>query len=539
MNWFRNLKLFYKVMLILVVYLIILVINMTIGSSSLLSTQQHLVTLESKIYDAVRLSTVNETLLKRADELFTQAVSFSEEELKLQAEATAGKLLNNLQQLKKLDEPESENLAQIESNVKAYLNIAPALVDAMLDENADFAALQNDIKRKAELFETTNSELANYQSHIDATFKETINLAVSKGEDSLYQTSMISLAGLLILSVLIIYIARTISRTANKLNSSLFELSQGEGELGQRIPVFGEDELGMTASNFNRFMDKLSGIVKNVMNVSNPLLDTSHDLNSNAKQVQSVTTDLVLKAREANHAMNEMTLSITEISKSASFASTSMQDTKDQATKGLQIIDRTIHNSKDLNSQIINSADLVEKLAKDTENVTSILDVISSIAEQTNLLALNAAIEAARAGDQGRGFAVVADEVRALASKTGHATTEIRDVLGRLEAAADSTVAAMRKAKDQSEVSEKCAVETGDYLTQIKEQIEKVNEMNITIAAATEEQTMVVGSVNGIITNMAASVETTEASFEELSQIAARLLSASNSLKESTSQFKL
>ncbi len=539
MNGFKNLKLFHKVMLILVVYVIALAINTSIGISSLLSTQSHLVELESKIYDAVRLSTVNNTLLQRADELFTQAVSFSEDDLKLQGQESVNELLTNLRTLKTLDQDESENLSQIESNVSKYLNIAPRLVDAMLDEDADFASLQGDIERKAQLFETTNEALAVYQAHIDETFKKTISLAVLAGEESLYLTSLISAAGFVILALLITYIANIISKTANKLSSTLRELSQGEGELGQRIPVFGEDELGMTAGNFNRFMDKLSGIVQNVMSVSNPLLETSHDLDSNSQQVQAVTTDLVLKAREANHAMNEMTLSISEISESASLASSSMQDTKDQAVKGLQIIDRTIHNSKDLNSQIINSTELVEKLARDTENVANILDVISSIAEQTNLLALNAAIEAARAGDQGRGFAVVADEVRALASKTGHATTEIRDVLNRLEDAAESTVSAMRQAKDQSEISENCALETGEYLNQIKERIEQVNEMNITIAAATEEQSMVVGSVNDIISTMADSVESTEASFEELSGIATKLLSASDSLRESTSQFKL
>jgi methyl-accepting chemotaxis protein len=539
MNGFKNLKLFHKVMLILVVYVVALVINTSIGISSLLSTQSHLVELESRIYDAVRLSSVNETLLQRADELFTQAVSFSEEELKEQGQESANKLLVNLRSLQSLDPEEIESLREIENNVSEYLAIAPRLVDAMLSEEPDFARLQGDIQRKATLFETSTDALAAYQAHIDETFKKTIGQAVSASEESLYLSSLVSAACFIILALLITYIANIISKTASKLSSSLHELSQGDGELGQRIPVFGEDELGMTASNFNLFMDKLSGIVRSVMNVSNPLLETSNDLNSTSKQVQAVTTDLVLKAREANHAMNEMTLSISEISESASLASSSMQETKDQAVKGLQIIDRTIHNSKDLNSQIISSAELVEKLARDTENVASILDVISSIAEQTNLLALNAAIEAARAGDQGRGFAVVADEVRALASKTGHATTEIRDVLNRLEEAADSTVNAMRQAKDQSEISESCAIETGDYLNQIKDRIEKVNEMNITIAAATEEQTMVVGSVNDIISTMADSVESTEASFDEISGIATNLLNASDSLRDSTSQFKL
>ncbi|MFT6122597.1 MAG: methyl-accepting chemotaxis protein [Oleiphilaceae bacterium] len=539
MSWFKNLKIFYKIMLILGVYVIALAINTTIGVSSLLSTQNHLIKLEQKIYDSVRLATVNDTLLKRADELLTQAVSFSEDDLKIQGIESISQLAKNLQQLKQLDAERLVELEKIDSNVKKYQAIAVPLVEAMLSDDVDFSALKGKITAKAKLFESTNKALTQYQESINNEFKVTIQKAVSSGEDGLYKSSAISAIFFVVLALFITYIASALSSTANQLSGSLKELSEGEGELSQRIPVNGSDELGSTALNFNSFMDKLSGIVRSIMNVSNPLLETANDLDSNTQQVRSVTDQLSTKAREAKQAMDEITQSISEISASASAASVAMQDTEDRTNKGLEIVNSTISNSKDLNSQIINAAELVERLAKDTENVAKILDVISSIAEQTNLLALNAAIEAARAGEQGRGFAVVADEVRALASKTGDATTEIRSVLNRLEAAAVSTVSAMQSAKGQSEMSEKCAIETGDYLEQIKNEVEQANVMNTTIAAATEEQTMVVASVSEIITAMVDSVESTEVSFSELAVLANKLLSASDSLKDSTSQFKL
>ncbi|UZE96280.1 methyl-accepting chemotaxis protein [Alkalimarinus alittae] len=539
MSWFKNLKIFYKIMLILVVYVVALGINTTIGVNSLLSTQEHLVKLEQKIYDSVRLATVNDTLLKRADELLTQAVSFSEDDLKLQGIESIVQLTENLEQLKQLDTERLAELENIDSNVKKYQAIAVPLVESMLSDEADFSVLQGQIKAKAALFETTNKALTNYQKIINDEFKVTIGKAVASGEDALYSSSAISAIFFVVLALFITYIASAISSTANQLSSSLKELAEGEGELSQRIPVNGSDELGSTASNFNNFMDKLSRIVQNIMNVSNPLVETANDLDSNTQLVRGVTDQLGIKAREAKDAMDEITQSIAEISTSASAASVAMQDTEERTNKGLEIVTTTISNSKDLNSQIINAAELVERLAKDTENVANILDVISSIAEQTNLLALNAAIEAARAGEQGRGFAVVADEVRALASKSGDATTEIRNVLNRLEDAAASTVSAMQSAKGQSEMSEKCAVETGDYLQQIKNQVEQVNGMNMTIAAATEEQTMVVASVSDIITAMVDSVESTEVSFGELAVLAHQLLGASDSLKDSTNQFKL
>jgi methyl-accepting chemotaxis protein len=539
MNWFRDLKVFYKIMLILAVYVVAVVINTSISVTSMVKTQKFLTVLDEKIYDAVQLATENASLLKRADELLSQAVSFSDEDVKSQGVASTKQLLSNLGKLNSLDAESKAELQAIESNVNQYIDISLPLVDAMLSGNADFEALAGKIQKKAELFESTNKALAAYKAKIDDTFKQGIADAISSGEATLFTTSVVSALFFVTLALFIVYVASSISNTSNQVNASLKELAQGSGELGTRIKVSGQDELGRLAQNFNSFMDKLGGIVRSIMNVSNPLLEAANDLDSNTRKVRSVTTDLGSKAREAKQAVDEITQSITEISGAANEASSAMQATSDQATKGLQIVASTISNSKELNTQIINAAGLVEKLAADTKNVANILDVISTIAEQTNLLALNAAIEAARAGEQGRGFAVVADEVRALASKTGDATTEIRDVLGRLNTAATSTVKAMSSAKDQSEMNEKRSIETGGSLEEIKSQIEHVNSMNLSIAAATEEQTMVVANVSTIITAMYSSVESTEVSFNELAELASKLLQASDSLKGATSQFKL
>jgi len=539
MNWFRDLQVFRKIMLILVVYAMALVINLFIGRASLLETQEHLITLEQKVYDSVQLSTVNTPLLKRADELLTQAVSFGEEDLKNQGEAAISMLLENLDQLKVIDDSRAESLNTIVSNVNAYKNVAVPIVDEMLNGEPDFAALQGKIANKAELFDKTNQALSQYHEEIDNFFKQTITKAVDSGESSLFLTTAVSGSFFIILAILIFSIGRAISNTAISVRDSLGELSEGSGDLRHRIDVSGADELGKTATNFNLFMEKLSGIVQSIISSAVPLSEASNELEQNSKTVQQATQELLEKAHEGKTAMSEITLSIAEISQSATQASDAMRETDEQATQGLSIVQGTIHNSEKLNQQIIDASMMVEKLAQDTDNVASILDVISSIAEQTNLLALNAAIEAARAGEQGRGFAVVADEVRALASKTGDATTEIREVLERLESTAAETVTAMTIAKDQSLVTEKQALETGEALNVIKSRIEAVNTMSLTIASATEEQSLVVNNVSEIIANMYDSSETTERSYQELASVAQKLLSTSDSLNVATSQFKV
>lgn len=539
MQWFRDLKVFHKIMLILVVYVLALVINLVIGRASLLETQDYLVTLEEKVYDSVQLSTVNTPLLKRADELLTQAVSFGEEDLKNQGIDSVQTLLKNLQTLKTIDTERSDKLQNIIQQVEQYQDVSVPIVDDMLGGSPDFDTLQGKIERKAQLLENINDALAAYHSEIDAFFKATISNAVESGESSLFKTTSVSAAFFVVIALLIVYIGRSISNTAIDLRDSLEKLSQGSGDLSRRLPATGADEMGTTAANFNRFMEKLSGIVKSIIAAAEPLLDASNELDNNADTVQRAMRELLDKAHEGKTAMSEITLSISEISQSATMASDAMQETDRQATQGLTIVQNTIRNSENLNNQIISASSMVEKLAEDTENVASILDVISSIAEQTNLLALNAAIEAARAGDQGRGFAVVADEVRALASKTADATTEIREVLERLVGTAANTVSAMTSAKEQSEITEKQAIETGSALNTIKQRIEEVNSMSMTIAAATEEQSIVVNNVSDIIANMYDTSETTEKSYSELASVAQKLLSTSDSLNVATSQFKL
>ncbi|MGH1381970.1 MAG: methyl-accepting chemotaxis protein, partial [Shewanella xiamenensis] len=181
----------------------------------------------------------------------------------------------------------------------------------------------------------------------------------------------------------------------------------------------------------------------------------------------------------------------------------------------------------------------INELARDTENVTSILNVITSIAEQTNLLALNAAIEAARAGEQGRGFAVVADEVRALASKTADATTEIRQVLQNLKTAAVSSVNTMNAALTKSSENETNAKNTGLALKSIQEQIVSINGMNTNIASATEEQASVASLVVNNVVSMNASFDETLQILSQVRNVSEGLVDFADELKNATSQFKL
>ncbi len=539
MTWFSRLSVFHKIMLILGVYAVSSAINFTIGIKGVNDTKSYIVNLEERIYESVQLATQNSFLLQRADEMFTQSVTAGDPEMQTLGEETVGNLLSNIDRLLTIDAANKDILSQIKVSAAEYLSVSSKLLNNLLSDNPDFSQLQSLGSQKSDLLSETNALLKQHKANVDIQFSSAIDGALSSSSHTLNMVTVTNVAFLILLSVLIFYIGRLFSNTVNSMKNSLAGLADGSGDLNTRLKVQTEDELGVMTRNFNAFMDRLNDIIRKVKEVAPEVGDAANAMSGSTNHVRSVTENMSHKASEATYAMNEMAKSIEEVSQSASEASGVMQETRDESAESLKIVESTINNSRELNSQILEASERVERLVRDTGDVSTILDVISAIAEQTNLLALNAAIEAARAGEQGRGFAVVADEVRALASRTASATTEIRDVLDRLESAANETVQSMTLAKTQSEQNEQNAEQTGKHISQIKSRVESVSSMGLTIAAATEEQTAVVRETHTSISAMNDTVSEIQRSFAELARLAENLQGAAGHLQDSTSKFRI
>ncbi len=539
MTWFSRLSVFHKIMLILGVYAVSSAINFTIGIKGVNDTKEYIVNLEERIYESVQLATQNSFLLQRADEMFTQSVTAGDPDMQTLGEETVGNLLNNIERLLTIDASNQDLLSQIKVSATEYLSVSSKLLNNLLSDNPDFSQLQALGTKKSELLSETNALLKQHKANVDTQFSSAIDGALSSSSRTLNMVTVTNVAFLILLSMLIFYIGRLFSNTVNSMKNSLADLADGSGDLNTRLKVETADELGVMTRNFNAFMDRLNEIIRKVKEVAPEVGDAANAMSGSTKHVRSVTENMSHRASEATYAMNEMAKSIEEVSQSASEASGVMQETRDESAESLKIVESTINNSRELNSQILEASERVERLVRDTGDVSTILDVISAIAEQTNLLALNAAIEAARAGEQGRGFAVVADEVRALASRTASATTEIRDVLDRLESAANETVQSMTLAKTQSEQNEQNAEQTGKHISQIKSRVESVSSMGLTIAAATEEQTAVVRDTHSSISAMNDTVSEIQQSFAELARLADNLQGAAGHLQDSTSKFRI
>lgn len=306
----------------------------------------------------------------------------------------------------------------------------------------------------------------------------------------------VSLLLLLALSPLSIYLARLISNPIIEVTDGLEQISQGEGDLSQRLKVRSDDETGQLAGSFNRFLTSISSLVNEINHSSCSISESSDKTKMLSNNLNNSIHMQQLALEQAATAINQMAATANEVASSCSSAADSANDTKKAATNGKHVIHKTVEIVQDLSKTLTDTTTSIKKLDIESQNITSILDVIKSIAEQTNLLALNAAIEAARAGDQGRGFSVVADEVRALSKRTSDSTELISIQLSKLRQMTQSISQEMSECLDTSIQTVDYSMEAQKAFNSITESVDMISDMNSQIATAAEEQQHVAEDIN-------------------------------------------
>ncbi|WP_390897923.1 methyl-accepting chemotaxis protein [Pseudomonas citri] len=203
------------------------------------------------------------------------------------------------------------------------------------------------------------------------------------------------------------------------------------------------------------------------------------------------------------------------------------------------MVQRSISAMSQLSSQVVHTRQDIESLNEKTLNIGRILDVIKGISDQTNLLALNAAIEAARAGDAGRGFAVVSDEVRTLAHRTQQSAEEIHSMIEALQAGAGSAVNAMLESQRHSDDSVNTARLAGERLDRVLQGIGEIDEINLSVATATEEQTSVVDNLDRDISHINELNQAMVGNLQSTLQACTELENQSRRLQQMVNTFKI
>ena len=203
------------------------------------------------------------------------------------------------------------------------------------------------------------------------------------------------------------------------------------------------------------------------------------------------------------------------------------------------MVNETVHAVDNLTKEINQSASAIEKLQADSENISTILDVIKGVSEQTNLLALNAAIEAARAGEQGRGFAVVADEVRTLAQRTKESATNIEQMIDKFQSGILTAIEVMTKSQQQTDLVVEKVSKTGETLRTINDYSSAINDMNAQIASAAEQQAVVADEISRNVVNIKQVTEQSSAATEQTSTASNEMAILGNNLLKLVQQFKV
>jgi len=302
------------------------------------------------------------------------------------------------------------------------------------------------------------------------------------------------------------------------------------GDLTGDISISGKDEPA-------RLLQALKSMQHNLRDTIRQISESSSQLASASEELSCVTEDATrglhqqsLEIEQAATAVNQMTAAVEEVASNAVATSEASRESDRIAQHGREQVQQTVSSIEFLAEDVTNNASQVEDLAQKVHGISKVLDVIRSIAEQTNLLALNAAIEAARAGDAGRGFAVVADEVRALAHRTQQSTQEIEQMIGGIQQGTDSAVNSMQQSNVRARSTLELAKAAGTALEEIASAFTLINERNLVIASASEEQAAVAREVDRNLMNIrdlamqtSAGANQTSAASQELSRLAVDL----------------
>ena len=310
------------------------------------------------------------------------------------------------------------------------------------------------------------------------------------------------------------------------------------GDLTQQFTATGKDEPARLLRALAKMQEQLRSTLQGIASSSTQLASAAEELNAVTEDATRGLQRQDDEIQQAATAVNEMSAAVDEVANNAVSTSEQSRATSDTAIEGQQQVVRTVASIDKLSGTIQATANEVQELAEKAKNISRVLDVIRAIAEQTNLLALNAAIEAARAGEQGRGFAVVADEVRALAHRTQQSTSEIEEMIGTIQQGTERSVEAMNMSKTMAGSTLEQADAAGKALEVITAAILQINERNLVIASAAEEQAQVAREVDRNLVNIrdlstqsAAGAEQTSSSSRELSRLAVDLNDLVNRFK--------
>ncbi|MGR0277794.1 methyl-accepting chemotaxis protein [Marinomonas dokdonensis] len=354
-------------------------------------------------------------------------------------------------------------------------------------------------------------------------------------------TRLISISAVIIVLCLLLsyLVLNSILRPINQTLSVMQNIAEGDGDLSTRLPESGSDHLSQIASAYNKFAERLSKTLSSAIDLNNQVGNKSIEL----QKVSSSTREITQKRETMFAKMTDTIMEVDsykgDIIDSTHSTLESAKATADKTQLGQDSITKTVESLNLLSNELDIGVKSVVQLAQESQNIGTVLDVISGIAEQTNLLALNAAIEAARAGEQGRGFAVVADEVRGLASRTQSSTDEIQTMIKNLQDGAKEAEVRITSSYEQSKKTTDDITLTASSLQDIASSVTAITHASNSITDTVTSQSKAVQTLNQLNQEVMDLSKQASETIQRNNQTSEELADTSKQAQKVMSTFKL
>ena len=539
MNFLKKMPIATKIFLIPGIAALSFIIYLLITVYTALNNGATLEKVQKVQFPALQLSASTLVDMQKVRDTLASAVTTGDQDTLTMAQELAEEAKSGLNQIASISPEFRSEISRISSGFDNYFDVAYDVSQSMVKGTADFSRLGELSAQMNQSYDGAIAAMSQFRDAQQAAFEEAF-----KNTDSA-NTSLISTGVILAVVVTVLLfgtavpIVRGIKQSIDDVVRSLKDIAQENGDLTVRIETKSEDEIGELVYWFNQFMDKLQGVVRDVVEASLPLSNLAQNLRGVTEETQRTIDVQQKSATNAKRAVDTMSGSVDGVAHSAAQAASDANKATTAASEGRQIVQQTVTSIQQLAENVRETADVIARLESDSNKVGSVLDVIKGIAEQTNLLALNAAIEAARAGEQGRGFAVVADEVRTLASRTQQSTEEIQSTIEQLQNAAHSAVEVMSRGTEQATSSVETANKAGSSLETITSTIGRINQMNEQIAHNTEDQRTVAVDIVRHVDEIHERTEQTASRSGELGSMCNELADLAQHLESIAKQFRV
>ncbi|BFM49886.1 methyl-accepting chemotaxis protein [Marinomonas sp. THO17] len=453
----------------------------------------------------------------------------------------------------------TENIQQVKDRFDLYLgymSIAPEVIEKLGDFDQAFNAwvaasnavvtLDMNMAGYAEAEALSNDTFGAMRDILDVAgeainehaeqVKQTLE---SELEASVRIAIIVVLIGALIAAWFSYKTPKTLTDQVCYLGQRIREISEGDGDLTQRIEFKTKDELGDLAVEFNRFVDNLRGIIANIHQQASALGKVTGQLNNAATQTSDITGSLAGASASIVSAGHEMDMSNQQMANVAREAAEEANNSSKLTQNGITAVNKSHSAVTELVTDIELALGRSDELQKSSESIASVLEVIRNIAEQTNLLALNAAIEAARAGEQGRGFAVVADEVRTLATRTQDSTNEIETMIEQLKVNVAESSKAIQNSRNNADFTVNNFGDVTKAFHDLQESFAKVQTMAAQTAQATQEQSVVANDINQNMVSLKEQTDSVQSVSDNIKKQSQDISELYQALDKQVSSFKV